>query len=171
MTDIFRQATASDGFPYTSNTVPFIMIKAGKATWAGDARSKLAMLRERGGKILAVWPGQYRSDVFEIDDRRLALAALGDEAAMKALSGCKHTFKVHDQHQSTSQTRHMNVELTCGCEPGFTDDAAMNDLFRQLRGAFGWQIRTCTGGSYGERGPRLYGIDIAASASKVVRTS
>src|SRR5215469_12048432 len=102
---------------------------------------------------------------------RLALAALGDEAAMKALSGCKHTFKVHDQHQSTSQTRHMNVELTCGCEPSFSDDAAMNDLFRQLRGAFGWQIRSCTGGSYGQGHPRLYGIDIAASASKVVRTS
>jgi hypothetical protein len=171
VTENFRQTTASDGFPYTAKTVPFIMIKGGKAIWAKDASSKLAMLRERGGKILAVWPGQYSTDVFEIDDRRVALAALGDEGAMKALSGCKHTFKVHDQSQSTSQTRHMSVELTCGCQPEFGDDAAMNDLLRQLRTTLGWQVRTCTGGSYGVGSPRIYGIDIAAGANKVVRTS
>jgi hypothetical protein len=34
------------------------MVKSGKVTWAGRRADKIAMLKERGGKILAVWPGR-----------------------------------------------------------------------------------------------------------------
>src|SRR5512146_2210407 len=55
MTDKFRQAADNENFPYGEDTTPFIMVKSGKVTWAGRKADKIAMLRERGGKILAVW--------------------------------------------------------------------------------------------------------------------
>jgi hypothetical protein len=35
------------------------MIKGGEITSANDRRGKLDMLAQRGGKILAVWPGRW----------------------------------------------------------------------------------------------------------------
>jgi hypothetical protein len=58
----FRQASASESFPYGADTVPYILIKGGKITWANSPAGKLALLKERGGKILAVWPGQWSSE-------------------------------------------------------------------------------------------------------------
>jgi hypothetical protein len=55
MTDKFRQAADSENFPYGEDTTPFIMVKSGKVTWASRNADKIAMLKERGGKILAVW--------------------------------------------------------------------------------------------------------------------
>jgi hypothetical protein len=81
MTDKFRQAADSENFPYGEDTTPFIMVKSGKVTWASRNADKIAMLKERGGKILAVWPGKWSLDVFEVNDRVRALAALGDSAS------------------------------------------------------------------------------------------
>jgi len=72
-----RSASASPEFPYGSNTVPFILFKAGKISTAKSRREKLEMLGRRGGKVLAVWPGKWSSDVFEVDDRSLASRVLG----------------------------------------------------------------------------------------------
>ena len=87
MTDKFRQAADSENFPYGEDTTPFIMVKGGKVTWAGRKTDKIAMLKERGGKILAVWPGKWSSDVFEINDRVRALAVLGDSLLATSLIG------------------------------------------------------------------------------------
>jgi hypothetical protein len=84
MTDQFRNAADSENFPYGADTTLFIMVKIGRVTWAGRKADKIAMLKERGGKILAVWPGQWSSDVFEVNDRTRALTArrpLRDESA------------------------------------------------------------------------------------------
>lgn len=74
MTDRFRQAADSENFPYGEDTTPFIMVKSGKVTWAARKTDKIAILKERGGKILAVWPGKWPSDVFEINDRSTVVA-------------------------------------------------------------------------------------------------
>ena len=71
----FRQASVAEYFPYRAKTVPFIMItKHGTAETAQHPKDKLCMVlaKEEGDVILAVWPGQWRSDVFEIDDLELA---------------------------------------------------------------------------------------------------
>src|SRR5580698_1633246 len=95
----YRQASTSGNFPYDADTVPYILIKGGKIAWASKQSGKLALLRERGGKILAVWPGQWSSDVFEIDDRICACAALGDESALKVMATCKHQYKLLSERQ------------------------------------------------------------------------
>lgn len=167
MTDTFRQAADSENFPYEANTVPFIMVKGGKVTWAGRKAGKIAMLKERGGKILAVWPGEWSSDVFEINDRVRALAELGDLTAIKKLSTCNHKFKIHGESQSTSQTRSVEVELLCGCAPDYPS-SEMSDVQHQLADALGCRVRGYGGGHSSIDGPRIYRFDVAASASKVL---
>ena len=71
-----RSASASSEFPYGSELIPFILFKAGKVSYAKSRRDKLAMMSERGGKIISVWPGKWSSDAFEIDDRALARRVL-----------------------------------------------------------------------------------------------
>ena len=55
------------------------------------------MLKERDGKILAVWPIKWSSDLFGVNDRIRALASIGDFSAMKALSNCNHTLQIHEK--------------------------------------------------------------------------
>ena len=170
MTDKFRQAADSENFPYGEDTTPFIMVKGGKVTWAGRKTDKIAMLKERGGKILAVWPGKWSSDVFEINDRVRALAVLGDSSSgMKALSTCDHTFKIHEECQVTSRTRSVEVELLCGCMPDYFGPETL-DVQRQLTNALGCQVKDCGGGSTGVNGPRTYRFDVAASPGRILRT-
>ncbi len=72
----FRPATDSPDFPYKSTSVPFVMIKDDTIRWAKNPPAKRELCRESGGKLLAIWPGDYSSDVVEINDRAAALAAL-----------------------------------------------------------------------------------------------
>lgn len=71
-----RPATGSPDFPYNSTSVPFVMINGDTIRWAKKPPAKRELCREPGGKLLAVWPRDYSSDVFEINDRAVALAAL-----------------------------------------------------------------------------------------------
>jgi len=67
----FRMASKGTYFPYSDRTIPFIMIAANKSvTTAQTTKQKLQMLYGCGigSIILAVWPGQWTSDVFQIDD-------------------------------------------------------------------------------------------------------
>jgi hypothetical protein len=169
MTDEFRHAADSENFPYGADTTPFIMVKSGRITWAGRKADKIAMLKERGGRILAVWPGQWSTDVFEVNDRIRALAALGDSSAVRALSNCNHTFKIHGQRQSTSRTRSIEVELLCGCAPDYFGPGIL-DVQHQLSDVLGCQVRDCGGGSTGVNGPRTYNFDVAASPGRILRT-
>jgi hypothetical protein len=69
MTGKVQAGADRENFPYDESTMPFIIVKSGKINWAGRNADKIAMLKERGGKILAVWPGKWLSDVFEVNDR------------------------------------------------------------------------------------------------------
>jgi hypothetical protein len=160
----YRQASTSENFPYDADTVPYILIKGGKIAWANKQPGKLALLRERGGKILAVWPGQWSSDVFEIDDRIRARAALGDESALKVMATCKHQYRLLSERQDSKQTRSIEVELTCGCEPDHSTIAAL-DMKRQLSEALGG-VRIRDG--YASTGSR-WRFDIAAGPNQVLK--
>jgi hypothetical protein len=71
-----RPATDLPDFPYKSTSVPFVMIKDGAIRWAKNPPAKRELCREDGGTLLAIWPGEYSSDVVEVSDRTAALAAL-----------------------------------------------------------------------------------------------
>jgi hypothetical protein len=90
-------------FPFGSKLVPFIMIKGGETISANDRRGKLDMLAQRGGKILAVWPGQWSSDAFVVDDRKAALRVLESRwDCLNELDGAMHRDGKH--HPKASAT-------------------------------------------------------------------
>lgn len=106
----FRSASASREFPYGLDTVPFILVKAGRAqSYAKKRRDKLTMLTTRGGTILAAWPGQWSTDVFVIDDRSIAKRVLS-QSASASLSNLE--FMEHH-----SGKHHAKASRDCGeCE-------------------------------------------------------
>lgn len=72
----YRSAKECDVFPYTSKYVCYIAIsKDGEINQVGKrpADRKAALLDAQLGKIrlFCVWPGQWSSDLFEIDDLSL----------------------------------------------------------------------------------------------------
>ena len=103
-----RSASASSEFPYGSDLVPFILFKAGKLSYAKSRRDKLAMLRERGGKILAVWPGKWSSDVFELDDKSLARRVL--ETKYASLADLEYTEHHNGQHRTKASPACKNCQ-------------------------------------------------------------
>lgn len=70
---MFEFRHPEEGFPYADPRVPFIVPGIGYAQRPND---KIELLQSTEGPIYAVWPGNWRSDVFEVVDRDAALAAL-----------------------------------------------------------------------------------------------
>lgn len=74
-----RTSDSGDVFPWRARDVPFIQITAdGEIRQAQGIGDKRAMLEEAGTNdcLLAAWPGQWRQDVFLIDDRAAAQQGL-----------------------------------------------------------------------------------------------
>lgn len=68
-----RKATEADYFPYDSKLVCYIeLTKDGKMeqvqNYVADKRSAYWRVKNKESKLYAVWPGQWRSDLFEIDN-------------------------------------------------------------------------------------------------------
>lgn len=59
-------------YPYRSNRAPFILLtlESGEMSIGQTPREKreLLFVARHGDLILSVWPGEWRSDVFIIDD-------------------------------------------------------------------------------------------------------
>jgi len=99
----FRLTSASAEFPYGSNLVLFILFKSASLSYAKSRQDKLNVLRERGGKILAVWPGQWSSDVFELDDKSLARRVL-QQAKYVSLADLEYAEHHEGHHAKASPT-------------------------------------------------------------------
>lgn len=78
MTDSLRPASAAP-FPYGYPGIVCYLEQSGTAIsqmhTRGDLRDAVRRAHAGESRLLAVWPGQYRSDAFVIDD----LAALAEE--------------------------------------------------------------------------------------------
>ena len=76
-----RTASAVDvGFPYQARGLCWIESVDGKLDQVHGIPGRRASVERalRGEcKLLAVWPGQYAADLFEIDDLAQAASALG----------------------------------------------------------------------------------------------
>lgn len=68
-----RSASAQDYFPYDAKTVAYIEIKndgeiSNPGRFINDLRQATRRAIAGESLIIAVWPGQWRSDAFIIDD-------------------------------------------------------------------------------------------------------
>lgn len=67
-----RKASESP-FPYTSKHICYFGVdKVGNVHWIDDSKSSrraaIPFVKSGEWKLFSVWPGQWRSDLFEIDD-------------------------------------------------------------------------------------------------------
>jgi hypothetical protein len=75
-----RQASDAPALPYKARHVTLIRLEPGgrisQAQSVGDKRAMLAGARH-DDCFLVAWTGQYRTDVFYVDDRSTIYAAIG----------------------------------------------------------------------------------------------
>lgn len=71
-----RKASEQDYFPYGSKLVCYIELTKDKEirqiqNYVKEKHDIYFRVKNEGSKLYAVWPGQYSSDLFEIDDIEL----------------------------------------------------------------------------------------------------
>lgn len=64
--------------PYASTLVPFVTVLDGELKYANDRDSKIALCMSQD-QVFCFWPGQYRTEMFEVD-KAVALVAVGGES-------------------------------------------------------------------------------------------
>jgi hypothetical protein len=155
-----RSAAASGiDFPYRSPTICYIEIcQDGKVTQGADTGT-YERVRAGESRLFAVWPGQWRSDLFVVDGLDEYARALGIIHDQERTGLADHKHKVrwaispHEEKPDGTWVR-INVWLDCGC--------VIRDLgvfAAQMREQQGWNIATSGGwgsggGSYSLRARR-----------------
>ena len=108
--------------------------------------------RNHESKIFCAYPGNYSTDLFEIDDLNAFADAFG---FMRETNSNEHvhsfTWEV-DEKYSTSQTAYVRIKFACECESPLYDAGDGFDTFLQKH--LGWSVATSKGmsGSSGAGG-------------------
>jgi hypothetical protein len=142
-----RSAKASGrDFPYKYSTTCYIEVWANGTVAQGAGAEAYERAKAGTSRLFAVWPGQYRSDLFEIDDLEEYAKAIGliHDHQRTGLAEHEHSVRLSQRSYSTDNPRSqyvsIDVELDCGCE--------IRDLTvfaGDMRKQYGWDIAT-TGG-------------------------
>jgi len=118
-----RDATsAGNDFPYTSPIVCYIEVnQVGNVSQVNNHNMALYTRIKNGeSKLYAVWPGQYRSDLFLIDDPTEYAKARGIIPDPERTGLREHEHQVWWQIASSESNSRgayvpVNVRLDCGC--------------------------------------------------------
>ncbi|MQM28970.1 hypothetical protein [Glycomyces albidus] len=146
-----RSAAASGkDFPYRMQTLCYIEVhKDGRVT---HGRDNGTYERARSGEstLYAVWPGNYRSDLFIIDDLDEYAGAFGIIHDQERTGLADHVHDVKWQRSSIedkprAQYTWIEVELLCGCTVKDLDTFAA-----QMNKQKGWNV--ATSGGWGSSG-------------------
>ncbi len=132
-------------FPYTSPLVCYmaldqngVLIQVDRGFSAVSEAYRRAMAREI--RLYAVWPGNYRSDLFEIDD----LNAFADAFGVMRPDGHIHDldWKLSSIDDGKSRYTDVDIVFKCGCTLSFQNIKKIaNDMQQQK----GWHVATSKG--------------------------
>jgi hypothetical protein len=146
-------------FPYTLGTMCYFEVcRDGNVRWGNDAG---AYERARSGdvRLYAVWPGEWSSHLFVIDDLDQYAGAFGIVHDPARTGLADHEHEVHwavSPYEKKPDGAYISIDvwLDCGCE--------IRDLqafAKQIREQKGWDIATTTGwGSSGSNDRRTYSL-------------
>lgn len=158
-----RSAKNNDTFPYSSKLICYIeKTKDGEVkqihNYFEEKSAAYKRAIEENSKIYAVWPGQYNSDLFEIDD----LDAFADAHGIPRPDDHKHKISWgYDSHDDgTSRYVRVNIVFECGCKLG---DNNVYKIARDLREQLGWDMATSTGWYSDDNG---YAVSVRRSSIK-----
>ena len=143
-----RSAKDSENFPYSAKTVCYIEVdKNGQVTQLPHDSASMTAAYDNAihhkSTIYAVWPGNYRSDLFIIDDLHALAAAFG----VPRPDDHKHTleWKLNAFDDGKSAYAHIDMILHCGCT---LDSNTIRKFARDMKEQRGWDVATSTGISY-----------------------
>ncbi|MFC0526109.1 hypothetical protein [Phytohabitans kaempferiae] len=140
-------------FPYELGTMCYIEVAAGGAVSQGADRAACQRALAGQSRLFAVWPGNYRSDLFAIDDLDQYARGMGwvHDEARTGLVDHEHQVRWQvDEFERNPNGTYISVEvrLDCGCT--IRDLRAFAEQMRQQRG---WDV--ATSGGYSGVGPRF----------------
>jgi hypothetical protein len=137
-------------FPYTLATMCYLEVaKDGTVTWGRDAGSYERAVSGQS-TLYAVWPGQWSSNLFIIDDLDRYAGGMGikHDEELTGLADHRHELQWSvSRYETKPQASYVtvDVQLTCGC--------SIKDLrafAAQMQSQRGWQV--ATSGGYGAQG-------------------
>lgn len=145
-----RSAKEQDYFPYAAKTVCYILVtSSGEIQQVHHTKDELAEAyaeaNEGRAKLYAVWPGQWRSDLFIIDDLNAFADALGIERQDDHVH--EIDWELSSIDDGTSGYAWVECRFRCGCslwKMGIKKFAA------DMRHQKGWNVATSKG--YGGHG-------------------
>ncbi|MBM7788731.1 hypothetical protein [Tenggerimyces flavus] len=144
-------------FPYRLATVCYFEVQTdGTVLWGGGRESyDRAVAGE--SRLFAVWPGEWSSHLFLIDDLEVFARAVGIVYDPKWTGLAEHRHEVtwsirEEQPKSRGAYVTVDVRLDCGCEILELDTFAQH-----LRDQQGWEVATsgAWGGSGGKHHVRV----------------
>ena len=144
-------AEMKEEFPYTLSTMCYIEVGSdGDVLW-GVGREAYERARRGECRLYAVWPGQWSSHLFAIDDLDQYAAAFGLVHDEKRTGLTDHQHEVSwsvSPYEKRPNGSYISIEVRFGCGCSIRDIKA---FAKQMREQKGWHIATTTGwGSVGE---------------------
>ena len=139
-------------FPYGSPKTCYIEIHGDGSVTQGMDRESYERARSGESRIFAVWPGNWRSDLFSVDDLDEWAKDVGiiNDRERTGLSEHIHKINWREVHGPLNNVyADIEVHLKCGCEIKSIDTFA--DQMQEQRG---WNIARTSGysGCGGNRG-------------------
>jgi hypothetical protein len=141
-----RSASAvGKDFPYRSSTTCFIEVAVDGTVTGGDGRGAYERAVAGESRLYAVWPGQWSSDLFLIDDLEEYARAVGLIHDEDRTGLARHEHDVRwavSPYEDKPDGVYISIEvrLTCGCQ--IRD---LSSFASHLREQKGWDIATSRG--------------------------
>ena len=140
-----RSAKETGCFPYNSKLVCYLGVKPdGSVVAVGDSvfdRKNAYYATKKGEcKLYAVWPGQYRSDLFIIDNLDEMADALGIPTTKTHVHNVVWTLGRFDDGHSVYAS--VDVRLPCGCS---IDKMGIRKFAADMKEQRGWEVAVSTG--------------------------
>ncbi|MFE1319661.1 hypothetical protein [Kitasatospora phosalacinea] len=144
-------AAAGRDFPYTSRTTCYIEISEGGTVSHGIDSGTYERARSGKSSLYAVWPGEWSSHLFVIDDLDEYARAHGiiHDQGRTGLAEHEHLVRWKlspDETKPNASYVDIELELDCGC---VIED--LRAFANQMRTQRGWDIATSGGWSSSTR--------------------
>ena len=140
-------AATGKEFPYESPTTCYIEVRQDGSVTQGMGQGAYERARSGESRIFAVWPGQWRSDLFIIDDLDEYAKAVGLIHDEERTGLAEHVHDVRwaiSPYEDKPDGTYISVDvwLDCGCK--IRD---LSTFASQMREQRGWAVSTSGGWS------------------------
>ena len=144
-----RSAKQQDWFPYDSKRVCYILADSkGHISQIDHTKTALQSAYDTvtGGQavLYAVWPGEYRSDLFIIDDLNAFADAVGIDREDDHIHDLE--WKLSDYDDGVSRYAYVECKFKCGC---VFEKMGLKKFANDMRKQKDWVVATTKGCSYG----------------------